>query len=216
MNLPTESYSSQIQRWPSAGRHILAHYDGRTIIVYQAYRPSISGYAIKSGTFGGGFSYSRMSWIKPNFLWMMYRSGWGTKADQETVLGLRLRRAFFDHILSQSVSSSFSTAGYPDADAWKKAVASSEVRVQWDPDHDPEGRPVSRRAIQLGLRGTALEAYGKREVLEVIDMTDFVAEQRETLSSHGSALLRMPSEEVYVPGDPLIARKLALDTLEAG
>ncbi|WP_216092858.1 DUF4291 family protein [Candidatus Marithrix sp. Canyon 246] len=26
-----------------------------------------------------------MTWIKTNFLWMMYRSEWGTKQGQETV-----------------------------------------------------------------------------------------------------------------------------------
>jgi len=28
-----------------------------------------------------------MSWIKPNFLWMMYRCGWGTKEGQQVTLG---------------------------------------------------------------------------------------------------------------------------------
>jgi uncharacterized protein DUF4291 len=27
-----------------------------------------------------------VTWIKPSFLWMMYRCGWGKKAGQETVL----------------------------------------------------------------------------------------------------------------------------------
>lgn len=73
MNLPTELYSVQCARWPSAGEHILAHHDDETIVVYQAYRPSIGNYAIEHGRFGGpDFSLQRMSWIKPNFLWMMY------------------------------------------------------------------------------------------------------------------------------------------------
>ncbi len=80
MHLPTELYTEQTVRWPSEGRHILAHYDDRSIIVYQAYRPSIGRFAIEHGYFGGDFSFARMSWIKPNFLWMMYRSGWGTRA----------------------------------------------------------------------------------------------------------------------------------------
>jgi len=67
MRLPTELYVQQARRWPAEGRHILAHYDAETIVVYQAYRPSIGEYVIKHGVFGGEFSYSRMSWIKPNF-----------------------------------------------------------------------------------------------------------------------------------------------------
>src|SRR4029453_17703012 len=107
MTIPVELYLEQAPQWPSTGRHILAHYDADTIVVYQAYRPSIGQFAFKHGKFGGEFSYSRMSWIKPNFLWMMYRSGWGTKEEQETTLGLRLRRQFFDSILAQAVASSF-------------------------------------------------------------------------------------------------------------
>ena len=79
MRIRTEFHQIQVARWPKSGRHILAQYDDETIVVYQAYRPSIGSFAAEHGYFGGEFSYSRMSWIKPNFLWMMFRSGWGTK-----------------------------------------------------------------------------------------------------------------------------------------
>ena len=55
--------------------------------------------------FGGPlFSYSRMSWIKTNFLWMMYRSGWGSKVNQEMVLAVRISRNGFDTILSHALT----------------------------------------------------------------------------------------------------------------
>ena len=211
MNLATELYVDQVARWPRAGRHILAHYDGQTIIVYQAYRPSIGAYAIKHGVFGGDFSYRRMSWIKPNFLWMMYRSGWGTKQDQEIVLGLRLRRQFFDGLLARAVASTFAAGDFRSHDEWAAAVAKSDVRLQWDPDHDPHGRALPRRAIQLGLRGAMLEAFARREMLEVIDMTEFVALQRELLRRTRLADLKTPAERTYVPGVPAVARSLMLD-----
>ena len=211
MNLDTEPYVGQVARWPRQGGHILAHHDAETIVVYQAYRPTIGTYAIEHGVFGGEFSYARMSWIKPNFLWMMYRSGWGTKEGQEVVLGLRLRRPFFDGLLAQAVPSSFGASVLPSHDEWAAAVARSEVRLQWDPDHDPRGVPLPRRAIQLGLRGSVLEAFGNRELLEVIDMTGFVAMQRDILERAGVAHLRTPAERTYVPGDPSIAQRIGLD-----
>jgi len=216
MQLATERYVEQVSRWPAEGRHILAHHDAETIIVYQAYRPSIGEHAIKHGAFGNGFSYARMSWIKPNFLWMMYRSGWGTKEGQETTLGLRLRREFFDRILAQAVASSLNQSDHTSREAWRAAVATSQVRLQWDPDHGPHGNAVARRAIQLGLRGAVLEDFGKRELLEVIDMTTFVAEQRELLSRAGRSRaglgeLRTPVERVYSPGEEAIAQRLKLD-----
>jgi hypothetical protein len=215
VNLPNARYLDQVITWPTEGPHILAHYDADSIVVYQAYRPSIGHYAVEHGAFGGEFSYSRMSWIKPNFLWMMYRSGWGTKDGQETTLGLRLRREFFDSILAQAVASSLGQSDQSSQEAWKASLATSNVRLQWDPDHDPFGNAVARRAIQLGLRGPALEDFGKRELLEVIDMTEFVSGQRELLSRVGTSELRTPVERVYVPDDGAIARRLKLDGMSA-
>jgi hypothetical protein len=40
MHLKTEPYADQAARWPREGRHILAHHDAETIVVYQAYRPA--------------------------------------------------------------------------------------------------------------------------------------------------------------------------------
>jgi hypothetical protein len=116
--IPTERYLDQKQRWPSAGRHILASFDDETILVYQAYSPAIGRFAAQHGYFGGEFSYSRMSWIKPNFLWMMYRSDWGQSSGQEVVLAIRLRRTFFDSILEQAVPSSFTSELFATQEAW--------------------------------------------------------------------------------------------------
>ena len=211
MNLPTALYTEQVALWPAEGQHILAHQDAGTILVYQAYRPSIARFAIQHGRFGGAFSYDRMSWIKPNFLWMMYRSGWGMKEGQEMTLALRLSRGFFESVLARAVASSLGQSCFESHDDWKVAVKSSEVRLQWDPDHDPHGRAVARRAIQLGLRGSVLQAFGKNELLEVIDMTAFVEAQRTRLSRSGISDLQIPVESVYIPDDEAIVRRLKLD-----
>ena len=84
------------------------------------------------------------------------------------------------------------------------------MRLQWDPDHHPSGAKTERRAIQLGLRGEVLEAFGKRELVEVIDLSKFVAEQRIVLSSDGVSALVTPRERVYLPADPAVAAKLRL------
>ncbi|PTT91241.1 hypothetical protein DBR42_04275 [Pelomonas sp. HMWF004] len=87
MKLATAPYLQQAAEWPGQGEHILAQHDETSVIVYQAYRPSIGRYAIEHGQFGGpDYSFNRMSWVKPNFLWMMYRCGWGTKDGQEAIL----------------------------------------------------------------------------------------------------------------------------------
>lgn len=210
MQLKTEKYITQRNLWPTQGQHILAHFDETSIIVYQAYSPAIARYAVEHRCFGGDhFRYRRMSWIKPNFLWMMYRSGWATKEGQEVVLGLRISCVFFDHLLSEAVVSSFDGAFGKSRQQWEQAVQSSDVRLQWDPDHDPRGAKQNRRAIQLGLRGRALEAFGKRELLDVIDMSEFVAAQRKVLEGSLDQLM-MPTEQVYRPASKAVAENVGL------
>ncbi len=65
--------------WPRQGRHILSCFDTDAINVYQVDRPAIAQFALDHQRFGDEFSYDRMSWIKPNFLWMMSRAGWARK-----------------------------------------------------------------------------------------------------------------------------------------
>ena len=209
--LTTEEYIEQLKVWPRTGRHILAHYDDRSIIVYQAYRPSIGRFAAAHGKFGGDFNYARMSWVKPNFLWMMYRSDWGTKENQEVTLALRLRREFFEAALAVAVPSSWDREQFAVEEDWSQALAASSVRLQWDPDHDPTGAKLERRAIQVGLRGAMLEAFGQRELLQVIDLSEFVAEQRTRLVTLGVSGLSTPRERVYRPSDPRLAARLRLD-----
>jgi hypothetical protein len=200
MKLKTEQYETQQQSWPQEGQHILAHYDETSIIVYQAYRHSMGKYAAEHGRFGGpDFSFSRMSWIKPNFLWMMYRSGWGTKEGQEVTLALRLRREFFDQIMEQAVLSSYDTTYPGSRDEWADAVSKSDVRLQWDPDHSPTGAKLARRAVQHGLRGKTLEAFAGPELLEVIDISDFVESQRTNATEPENGDLWTPAERIYVP-----------------
>ena len=210
MPLVTEPYREQVKVWPKEGRHILAQFDDDTVVVYQAYSPAIGKFATEHSTFGSGFNYSRMSWVKPNFLWMMYRSGWGTKKNQDVTLGLRIRRVFFDMILATAVPSSWDREQFATEEGWSRAVGRSSVRLQWDPDHHPSGAKLDRRAIQLGLRGEVLEAYGRRELVEVIDLSEFVAEQRSRMSLGDVSAIVTPRERVYCPTDPVIAARLRL------
>ncbi len=210
MRPQTAPYQKQLRHWPTEGRHILAAYDETTIVVYQAYRPEIGEYAAKNGRFGAGFSFTRMSWIKPNFLWMMFRSGWGTKPGQEVVLALELRREFFDGLLRMAVSSTFSEGYNSTCDEWRAELAASDVRLQWDPDHDPHGTPVPRRAIQLGLRGQALKGWDGTELLSVTDISEFVAEQREFVAEGDLSHLQTPEEQVYPVLDPGIRSRIGL------
>ena len=56
MKLSTTPYLQQKANWVKEGRVILANYDADSIVVYQAYRPSIGHFAANNGYFGGDFT----------------------------------------------------------------------------------------------------------------------------------------------------------------
>ncbi|WP_035609621.1 DUF4291 domain-containing protein [Haloferula sp. BvORR071] len=206
------AYNEMKAAWPSQGRHILASHDENSVVVYQAYRPAIGRYAARNQCFGGEFSFSRMSWIKPNFLWMMYRSGWGMKEGQEIILAVTIPRSLLDEILAVAVPSTFDATRYRDMDQWKDALAASEVRLQWDPDHAPDGSPLPRRAVQLGLRSEMLRRYAESEVIKIEDISGFVAEQRELIKDPDK--LMVPAETIYRPRRRDAVENVMLDPWE--
>lgn len=55
-------------------RQIRAVYDEETITVYQAYSAEIALPAVTNQSLSASpaFQLSRMTWIKPSFMWMMY------------------------------------------------------------------------------------------------------------------------------------------------
>ena len=77
-------------------REIRADFDRESLVVYQAYRKEIAEPAIESGRFVEPFSWGRMTWIKPSFLWLMSRSNWGQKSGQEHILAVRIKRTGWD------------------------------------------------------------------------------------------------------------------------
>ena len=209
MKLLTEPYLNQVSKWPKTGRHILAQFDENTAVVYQAYRPAIGRFAAEHGYFGGEFSLDRMSWIKPNFLWMMSRSEWGTNPGQEVILAVWLKRSAFDEILASAVHSSFVAEVYGSKKAWQQAVKTSGVRLQWDPDRHPSGAKLERRAIQLGLRGSVLARYAREWIVNIEDISEFVQQQHQYKAGDRPQLLT-PCETVYPVTNPDICQKLGL------
>ena len=163
MNIETVRYTKYLEEIPQAGRHILAQQKENQIIVYQAYNSAIADFAVKNQFLGGkAYSYSRMSWIKPNFLWMMYRSGWAQKKNQERILGIWISKTNFDLILQQSAFSSYKESIYGSRENWKEQLKKKKVRLQWDPDHDIYGNKQDRKAIQLGIKGPLLKCFGTK------------------------------------------------------
>jgi len=68
-----------------------AEWDDEGVYFYQAYRDEIANYAVEHQRFGGKhWNPSRMTWIKPSFGWVLYRSGYAKKSGQERILKVKL------------------------------------------------------------------------------------------------------------------------------
>jgi len=209
--MKTEKYTDQINRLPKTGRHIIGSKDGDSIIVYQAFNPAIAGYAVKHQQFGGEhYSFSRMSWIKPGFLWMMHRSGWATKQNQECILAITVPLLHFKTILQSATISSFNSDWYATEELWKTELNNTEVRLQWDPDHDPFGNKQERKAIQLGMKGNMLKSFCTDWITKVEDITPFVKNEYQKVVNKNIEALELPFEEVIALNNPEIEKRIGL------
>lgn len=86
-------------------RQIRAQYTRSTITVYQAYSASIAVAAVSTQSLAASpdFSLSRMTWIKPSWNWMMYRSWYGLKdLRQARILAITMGRAEFEGLLERA------------------------------------------------------------------------------------------------------------------
>jgi hypothetical protein len=179
---------------------IRAVYTDTTITVYQAYSGEIAEKALQAQKFVPPFQFSRMTWIKPSFLWMMYRSGWGTKDGQEHVLAIEITRSGFQWCLENACLSHFDPAIHASEDAWKEAKEQSPVRVQWDPERSIRLARLDYRSIQIGLSGPAVEKYVGDWIVSIRDVTSLAHEIHGLVNAgEGSAANQLLPQEVHYP-----------------
>jgi hypothetical protein len=180
-------------------RQVRGWYTDRTITVYQAYSPEIAAPAVTVGRFVAPFKRDRMTWIKPSFLWMMYRSGWASKAGQERVLAVEIDRGGFERALVQACLSHYDRELYPDRTAWARRVKTSPVRVQWDPERSLRLGPLPYRSLQVGLSGEAVYQYVDEWTVGITDVSALAHAVRDRLAAgdEAGAAGLLPVERPY-------------------
>ncbi|KQV13383.1 MULTISPECIES: DUF4291 domain-containing protein [unclassified Kitasatospora] len=190
---------------------IRAQHTATTVTVYQAYRPEIGLPAAREGRFPSAWQRDRMTWIKPSFLWMMYRCGWATKEGQETVLAVEISRAGFEWALRNAALSHNERGVHTDQASWKRELKRAPARVQWDPERDLHLQPLPYRSLQLGLTGEASARYADEWTVGVTDVTP-LAHQVHALVRSGdmaAAAELLPQEQPYSTEQGTLARLLA-------
>lgn len=155
---------------------IRALHTSSTVTVYQAYRPAIGLPAARDGRFPAEWKRDRMTWIKPSFLWMMYRCSWGTKEGQEVVLAVEIDRSGLEWALAHAELSHYVRGVHADQAAWKRGLRTAPARVQWDPERDLDLSPLPYRSLQLGLSGEASRRYADEWTVSVRDVTPLARE----------------------------------------
>lgn len=181
-NVPS---SSSITKPPTTSKSatppqtFLAEYDDEGVYFYQAFKDSIADYAINNQKLGGpDFKQDRMTWIKPNFAWVLYRSGYGRKSNQERILKIKISHENVAKLLKFCICTHGSGGG--------------NGRVQWDPSRDlylsekggKEPRKVAnaaKRMIQIGLKAEAKDQY----INSIMSITDVTTLSKQIGIAHG-------------------------------
>ena len=156
-----------------------ADFNAKTIVVYQAFSAEIAAPALQAQTFVEPFSFTRMTWIKPSFLWLMERSRWGQSKGQERSLAIRITREGFERALRLSVLTSPDKKIHQSTEQWELEMKSAPVLVQWDPERSLQGQKLMHRSLQVGLGRSQLEDYTQRWITEIRDLTALTQKLRE-------------------------------------
>ena len=190
---------------PPLHRSIRALHTPTTITVYQAFPPAIASAALAAGTFVPPFKRTRMTWIKPSFTWMAYRSGYASKDNQERVLAVEMTRDGFEWALRNAVLSHWGEGEvYASEEEWRRVKDGSCVRVQWDPERDVYIRnALGWRSLQVGLTGEAVDRYLDEWIVGIQDVTELMVRVGQLVAEGKADEARalLPEERPYTLPD---------------
>lgn len=181
-------------------RQIHAHQPNPlTLTLYQAYNTSIATAAIATQKLSASplFNATRMTWLKPSWCWVCYRSGYGQKdANQTHILALEVTREGFDEILSHGVLAH--DIGKDGKDSERDGGGC--VRVQWDPERGPALERYAYRSIQVGVKGPLVGTLVEEWVVGIEDVTERAKEMQRTVLKAEEKGQKVEMEDLVAKG----------------
>jgi len=192
----------------AAYRQIRANYNDETITVYQAYSEGIATAAVKHQKLNASpaFSMTRMTWIKPSWAWMLYRSGYSYKDNRQAhILALELKHETFKNLLRKAVLSHGPEMEQAKEEGRGKGVS---VRVQWDPERDVRMNKLEYRSIQIGVSGALVKEFVDG-IVGVEDVTERARELKKVLDEDGEGNIGL--QELVTRGLVPVEREFELD-----
>ena len=216
------------QENPRGVQTFMGEWDLGGAYLYQAFNDDVADFAVTNQKLGGpGFNPTRMTWVKPSFAWVLYRSGYGSKHGQTRVLKIKLPHEALATLLTQcfcvdtnkATRSSESTKGKKSHcdDAEAGGMSCSNGRVQWDPERDimeADGKEpramLRRRAIQIGIAGKLSQFYVD-QISSIEDVTELAhkvcAAHRAKVKKSGGSKKSEASESPMSPLLPLLPQE---------
>ncbi|KAH6648409.1 hypothetical protein BKA67DRAFT_538448 [Truncatella angustata] len=205
-------------------RQIRALCDEETITVYQAYNAEIASHAVQHQKLNASplFKPGRMTWIKPSWCWMMYRSGYSFKdKNQERILALKMRRTDFLVLLEKAVlATKMAARGTGDSkgvarDEGEEERRSDDVRVQWDPERSMRLERLEYRSIQIGIRGDTRTHWIMNSIVAIEDVTEMAQSLKAALDEDPRVSEQELVQRGLLPQEkPVEASKILHEILE--
>ena len=211
--IPTEALLK-----PDAGVHLwVGAWDSAGVYVYQAFNDEIADYALEHQKLEGcpAWRPNRGTWIKPSLAWMLYRSGYGKKCNQNRVLRIHLSHETLSYLLQHCklVDTNKETR------KGKQELThegGGNGRVQWDPERDlfsvekggrSPRRMLRQRAIQICLSGSLSQFYASN-IISIEDVTELaysigdahkLKKSKEFARAMQDLQDELPEERPYLP-----------------
>ncbi len=192
-------------------QEVRVDFNNKTITLYQAYNKDIALPAIMNNRFEKPFSFNRMTWIKPSYLWLMERSNWATKSNQEFILGIKLKIEYWEKALSLGILTHPDKEIYLNGLDWEEKFKNAQVHIQWDPERTLRGSKLQERSIQVGISRFLIEEYNNNWIEEIIDLTPLTKKinSLRKLGKYKEAKRLLPPEKVY-PVNYEIAKRIGI------
>ena len=153
---------------------IRAQYDRENIVIYQAYNKEVASKALTAQKFVSPFSFKRMTWIKPSFAWLMHRSNWAQKKNQEHVLAVHISRLGWEKAISLGVLTNTEKTVFRSGKEWEAQFKSALVHIQWDTERSARGAALNAFSIQVGLSSEIIKEYVDEWIVKIEDKTEDV------------------------------------------
>ncbi|KAK4172673.1 hypothetical protein QBC36DRAFT_337367 [Triangularia setosa] len=155
-----------------------------------------------------------MTWIKPSWAWMLYRSGYSLKDhNQSRILALSLKHEDFLWLLSQGITSHRSKQEKDDV----KGEKLGGVRIQWDPERDVKMEKLGYRSIQIGIPGGEVCERWLGMIVKIEDVTDKARELKRVIHERPDVTVEelkklglVPEEKVFEIEDKDVRKRLGM------